>query len=485
MKKINALSLPFRAIGLCFIVCLLAITSCKKDKTGDGKLSETDLQTLKDWQSKHFDQNSILFSGMVPNWSNIYVNQLKDKIVYEVELTPTDNAFMTNGFLNKGDKNNYQSTSRFKLLILKDAKTDKITDGYYMSSISNEPVHYTQTDQFTGYIYFYNTKGNFINGWSFDAGKAVQGIRSGTYAGYKETMNPSLREKINMSNFGNGRIQVEAPGNSCYTMTIPVYATSCISVEDSPPICSIYIKGYVYGQFCPGVQISPDGSGGVIPDPIRPIGQTPVTTTVPEITDEFENYPCAKALVQKMKTLNSDIANLIKNAFNTNDLKNLNFVADPALAGTNIDGHYMRGNTTPESGVGFHEIGINPDVLNNSTQEFILATLYHEALHAYFAQKLSDLGKAEFDRQFLGVEVNGGRLLVQDEAHISMGYQRFVTGIKNTILAFNPGFDPNRAEIIAKSGIVQALPAESKINSQERNPYDPNNPGATGTKCLE
>lgn len=298
MKKINELSLPFKGLGLYFVALLLLITSCKKDNSDAGKLSKNELETLKDWQSKNFDQKSILFSGMIPNWNTIYVNQLKDKTVYEVELTSTDNAFMTNGFLNK-DENNYQNASRFKLLIFKDAKTDKITEGYYMSSISNEPIHYTQTDQFTGYIYFYNTKGNFINGWSFDAGRAVQGIKSGTYVGYKETMNSSLKEKINMNNFGNGRIQVEAPGNTCYTMSFPVYATSCISVEDSPPICSIYIKGYVYGQFCPGVEISPDGSGGVVPDPITPIGQPPVVPTTPTLGPDDD--PDADPLQAKNK----------------------------------------------------------------------------------------------------------------------------------------------------------------------------------------
>lgn len=34
-----------------------------------------------------------------------------------------------------------------------------------------------------------------------------------------------------------------------------------------------------------------------------------------------------------------------------------------------------------------YQIGINRDILNKSTKEYILVTLYHEDLQAYFAEK--------------------------------------------------------------------------------------------------
>ncbi|WP_316803164.1 hypothetical protein [Pedobacter nototheniae] len=287
MRKINALSLPFKAISLCFVAFLLVIVSCKKDNLNAGKLSQNEIENLKDWQSKNFDQKSILFAKMVPNWNNVYVNQLKDKTVYEVDLTSTDNAFITNGFLSKGDKKDYQSTSNFKLLIFKDIKTGKITDGYYMSSISNLPAHYTQVDNFTGYIYFYNKQGNFVNGWAFDNGKAVQSISQGTEAGYRETMNAGLREKINLNNFGDGRIQV-ASQEFCYTIEIPIYGTSCIAASGEsgpagPPICVTIIKGYTYGRYCTPNQMAVDDNGGVVPDPNNPKGTEPKKPTLPSI----------------------------------------------------------------------------------------------------------------------------------------------------------------------------------------------------------
>lgn len=461
MRKINALTLPYEAIRLCFIAFLLVITSCKKDITDVGKLSKTDLETLKDWQSKNFDQNSILFSGMVPNWNNVYVNQLKDKTVYEVELTPTDNAFMTNGFLRKGDKNDYRSKSRFKLLILKDAKTEKITDGYYMSSISNEPVHYTQTDQFTGYIYFYNTKGNFINGWSFDAGKAVQGIRSGTYAGYKETMNSGLTEKINMSNFGNGKIQVEAPGNTCYTMSFPVYATSCISVEDSPPICSIYIKGYVYGQFCPGVQISPDGSGGVVPDPNTPIGQPPVVPTTPtvpggdpnDITNNVKD-PCLKLMVQLAidRGINFSAEETLKSIFGENSNINL-FFGEKNYANSGTDGGTLINRVLKNANGTIARlditISLNTPILQNASQEYITATILHEALHAYF-----DFKNGQSD---------------ETGQHVTMSSQPYITQFSAKMQQIYPNMSNEDALALAWGGL-EGTPAYDDLRAAQ--PYN-------------
>lgn len=129
-------------------------------------------------------------------------------------------------------------------------------------------------------------------------------------------------------------------------------------------------------------------------------------------------------------------------------------------------------------------IGINPDVLDNATKEYILVTLYHEALHAYFVQKEINLGVAEFKRQFLGIAVYGGRLLgVQDSEHWPMGYTDYIRGLRNSIISFNPNFSLDRAMALAKAGIIVLTPEESKINKQERNTNDPNSPGYQGTKC--
>lgn len=199
-----------------------------------------------------------------------------------------------------------------------------------------------------------------------------------------------------------------------------------------------------------------------------------------DIIDSLRGYPCAQALLAKIKTpVNTDIGNLIKNTFAKNDLVNITFSADRNLIGTNTDGAEQTGNNSKLTAEFF--IGLNPDILMKSSQEYILVTMYHEALHAFFGRKLQTLGVVEFNRQYEGVNVSGGRLLgVNNDAHIPMAYQNYVKGLKDIIMAFNPNFNEDRAWILAKTGIIQNLPEESKINDQER---DTTKPGYTGTKC--
>jgi len=126
-------------------------------------------------------------------------------------------------------------------------------------------------------------------------------------------------------------------------------------------------------------------------------------------------------------------------------------------------------------------VGLNPDVLNNGTQEYILVTMYYEALHAFFDRQRQLLGATEFQRRYEGVNVNGGRLLgVPNDSHIPMGYQNFVKGLKDVIMKFNTSFNEDRAWALARCGIIQLLPAEKTLNDQER---DTTKPGFTGTKC--
>lgn len=197
-----------------------------------------------------------------------------------------------------------------------------------------------------------------------------------------------------------------------------------------------------------------------------------------EITDDFDNYPCAKSLVAKMKTMQSSLANLIRNSFDVHDEINLNFFPDATMVNTSVDG-----NLNSVSGHNY-QIGINPDVLTKATNEYIIVTLYHEALHAYFAEKLKELGQAAFDQQFLGLQVNGGRLLaVVNDQHTPLGYNKYVTGLRDVILAYNPNFDISRAAVLAQAGIILSSANDTNINKQERDTTDPNHPGATGTKC--
>ncbi|WP_316785717.1 hypothetical protein [Pedobacter frigiditerrae] len=70
------------------------------------------------------------------------------------------------------------------------------------------------------------------------------------------------------------------------------------------------------------------------------IGGNTGITACADIKNQLDSFPCAKALVNQMSSLNSDISNLINQAFNKNDKTNLVFKPGMNLAGTAIDGQY-------------------------------------------------------------------------------------------------------------------------------------------------
>ena len=214
-------------------------------------------------------------------------------------------------------------------------------------------------------------------------------------------------------------------------------------------------------------------------------GTTGITTCPPDIKHQLDDFPCAKSLVLQMTSLDSDISNLIKNAFGKNDRTNLIIRPGTSLAGTSTDGTQNGGFTTTNSDNTKNHtffIDINPDVLKNSSNEYIIVTLYHEALHAYLALKKQELGATEFNNQFSGLNVNGGRLLgVQDQNHWPMGYTNYVNGLRDVILSYNSNYDPIRAYALAIGGIMTLNTSQSTINNQERNTTTL---GYQGTKCL-
>ncbi len=202
-----------------------------------------------------------------------------------------------------------------------------------------------------------------------------------------------------------------------------------------------------------------------------------------DVRDNLTGYPCAKNLVKQLTTLKADIANLIKSAFGKDDKTNVVFSVDSTLAGGTIDGHQNGLSQYTVNGVttSSYKIGLNPDVLNNATKEYILVTMYHEALHAYLAEKKRLLGEVEFNNQFGGLTVNGGRLIgVQDPQHWPMGYTNFVNGMRDAILAFNPNFPSDRAYAMAIAGVISLTSAQVTMNGQERNTTLV---GYVGTKC--
>jgi hypothetical protein len=126
---------------------------------------------------------------------------------------------------------------------------------------------------------------------------------------------------------------------------------------------------------------------------------TPCTTVViiptPDIIDSLgAKYPCVGRLIASLPNLNTAVARLIYQAFDSQPDSHIVFKeGDTAyfVANPSEDGH-----TNYEGQTHTAEIFINPSVLANASNEYRLVTLYHEALHAYLDGELATLGTPGF-----------------------------------------------------------------------------------------
>ena len=196
------------------------------------------------------------------------------------------------------------------------------------------------------------------------------------------------------------------------------------------------------------------------------------------IKDSLTN-PCAKALLAQAPNLNNDIAKLMRNTFGTSDKFNIT-----------VSNKYLIGATGSYNGQKYGDV-INCDIflddnmLKTATQEYILVTLYHEVLHAFFDVERNRLGEEEFKQKYLSVREtylpigNGNQerryLLMNDHSK----FNSFIETLAQSILSFNRSFPLEKARALAKEGIVEKY----MLSSTEENFINEQKGGNGGSKC--
>jgi hypothetical protein len=487
------------------LLMLLIIGSCKKDYQ-NGEIPEQEPNNkLQQWYNaslKVADQNT--FSNLKPVWKTTYAAQVGEQIVYEVEFASpekfivksADNVRSISGGVENLDMEVHRHN--VKLLLFEDALTGDIRNAAYMAIESNVSanfgsLHYKDLGNFTGKVYFHHFNGKLSNGWVYQNGKIISQLSNITKAQYDYEQKFAAQGK-------------QTNAITCYTSYADNYMYVCVYINGYYNDCRWQYAGSSYYSACSFTEPSSigdvNGSGGGYTDqPLEPDcagvlggtayidlncnecigGTTGKTSCTKDIIDSLKNYTCAQALLKQLPTLKNDIAQLIKKTFGVSDVKNIIFKADSTLIGTAKDGthysfpNYVSGVTTEQ------RVGLNPDILNYGTKEYILVTMYHEALHAYFAYKKQELGSVVFANQFSGLTVNGGRLLfVEKNGHFEMAASNYLLGLRDAILSFNKTMDPDVALALAKAGIVQLTQGESTTNANER---DVRKGLYSGTKC--
>ncbi|TXH22283.1 MAG: hypothetical protein E6Q95_02570 [Chitinophagaceae bacterium] len=203
------------------------------------------------------------------------------------------------------------------------------------------------------------------------------------------------------------------------------------------------------------------------------------------IIDSLQGYPCAQNLLTKIGNLNDSISKLITTVFGDNEDFNLTFVPRDTM-GT------LDGETLYNYGAQSYwecKIALNIDVLQNATQEYLLVTMYHEALHGYLGYQLGQLGDSVFKIQYPKIKTydivspNGKKVKKYDllDDHENMG--AFINLLEQSIKSFNPKMPADRVTAMVRMGIVDpsAMTNDQKLlNGYERNVGEGN---SVGTKC--
>ena len=206
------------------------------------------------------------------------------------------------------------------------------------------------------------------------------------------------------------------------------------------------------------------------------------------IINELKN-PCAKALLDQAPNLNNDIAKILRETFGTNNKFNLTILEDNKLRGSSTDAYYHLISMSKEKGE--VEIYFNPDILNSATNEYILVTMYHEAIHAFLSYEKKQLGDKFSEKYpsvyyYRAIGIHNGVAydrfqFLRDQKGGHFQFEPFIDKLVDAIRSYNHNIPLDTAKAMAKTGIVREMfDWEIRLNQNERE----GNNNKKGTKCT-
>ncbi|MDE5439241.1 SprT-like domain-containing protein, partial [Elizabethkingia meningoseptica] len=190
-----------------------------------------------------------------------------------------------------------------------------------------------------------------------------------------------------------------------------------------------------------------------------------------EIINNLKDYPCAQKLLEQLPSLDNSLAKLIETTFKNNDKIKVTFVAgelksdkpNEILAGRT---NYIE--TNPNTNVVTYNITLNRDILKTATQEYVLATMYHEFIHAYLGYEQKVLGADAYHAKYPYLEsymigdVKKFKFITGDH----QAYAPFINMISDAIMSYakvnNPNFPQKVANALAMEGVAsnETIPGE-------------------------
>lgn len=200
-----------------------------------------------------------------------------------------------------------------------------------------------------------------------------------------------------------------------------------------------------------------------------------------KISHDLDDYPCAVDLVNHMKVSTQRLSAMFSNIFGGSQTK-INLTFHPKVY-TDI---YMDGGKRGGTSIYDAHIDLNTHILENSTQEYVLATMYHEVFHAYLEVERYHLGNEIFEAKYPELKVYrtsaGDKYIFQTDANHNR-FGEYIEYMKIELKTFNPSLPNDVIESMVTAGLFEyRTDQDVNLNLNER---DVRNNNFKGTKCQK
>lgn len=177
------------------------------------------------------------------------------------------------------------------------------------------------------------------------------------------------------------------------------------------------------------------------------------------IIDSLNGYPCAQSILGQLPAVGTSLSIFLDSVFNTADDIDVYFRPKLDFTKDSIDG-FVASIGSAGSFINF-PININPWVMQNSSKEYIAATLIHEAIHGYinvvyYRYKHNWTGyDSNYVKTHLGIfwdflEHQGTTNPTAQHNEMAVNY---VAKMKEFLIGFCPGIDDAMATALAWGGL--------------------------------
>ncbi|MCX2573809.1 SprT family zinc-dependent metalloprotease [Pedobacter sandarakinus] len=387
--QLKAYTLAFTLL----VATSVIIYSCKKDRNPIKDESDT-IAHLQAWYEVQIGENPITSAifrkgstsdAKIPtaaeqelkiDWANAKSYESKDRTIIEVPVL-TAGIFMFDTEPLTKENNQIKKDKSITRLLISETNDYKeacfmtiISSADYLANTDAKPENNTYLKQqanFEGLIIYHNLNGDYVAGKKF--GK----------------MQNELDKQLSLSPVKDRKVSIAVPDNCREIYIYQIMGYNCVDVGSNFTYCESTYSNYVGSQTICGTGYQTDPWQGL------PWGSGSGTTYVKKDIHNKTIDPCLTKIVDsllKVKNITGKMDSILKK-LNKDVSVQINVYDAETLSG-NKPGQTSGGHW--ENGIFSTDITLNKNILLNASKEFIVCTIIHEVLHAYFRDKE---GKAE------------------------------------------------------------------------------------------